>query len=92
VREADYTPRPEDLAYIGQLIRTLKPGGIWACPGSLSSFKFNHADKEIILLTGDPEDETNRRTVTVAKALGWRVLTQEEKLKEAADGGPGSDE
>lgn len=82
MRESMYIPSEQDKAWMQQMVRCIRPGGNWGCPATMSVFQFNHADKEIILISGDPENETNRRTVSTAKAIGWRVLTQAEKTKE----------
>jgi hypothetical protein len=69
----DYTPRQLDIDWFNSMVSLIRDGGVWICPCNTSTYRFEHSSKQLVLLTGDPEEETNRRTAQVAEAYGWSV-------------------
>lgn len=69
--EPEWTPSPDDIAWVEGLLRMLKDDGVWVCPCSMSIFTFDKTKKEYVL-EGDPQDTTNRKTIRILKDRGWK--------------------
>ena len=71
--DPDWEPSDSDVAWVENLIRTLKDGGVWGLPSSRSEWQFFKRAKLAVLLCGALEDETNRRTAAILRGLEWTV-------------------
>lgn len=71
IPKTDWRPAETDVEWQREMLRVLKDGAVWGVPISLSSFKFDKVNKTFCLISGDPEQETNRRIAKVLKILGY---------------------
>jgi hypothetical protein len=74
IPDTRWEPTPADIAWQQQMIRLLINKGTWAVPGSLSIFELDKPNKKFKLITGEPDEETNRRIAKVFKRLGFSEI------------------
>ncbi len=67
-----WQPTGYDISWTENLLRTLKDGGEWIIPASMSTIKINKKEMTYILV-GNKKDECNQRIVKVMSILGWKL-------------------
>jgi hypothetical protein len=76
LREATEEREPEHvLDWCRNLVAALRDGGVWGIPRSGIVFRVDKKNQQLILTTGEPDDEDFLATKRVFKQIGWRVIT-----------------
>jgi|688.fasta_scaffold269103_4 hypothetical protein len=71
IAKTNWEPTIADIEWQKTLIETMRDNSTWAVPISRSVFQINKSSKTFKLLTGDPNNETNRRIAVVFKKLEY---------------------
>lgn len=61
------------ITWTRQLFSTVKDGGTWMVPRSMTMVRINHTDKVATLIVGFAPDPSLRRVI---EAMGWTVVEQ----------------
>lgn len=67
-----WEPTSDDIEWTRNCINTIKDGGVWVVPASMSMFTMYKKDKQYSLM-GDPMCETNQRIMKVLVQLGYTL-------------------
>ena len=61
------------VTWTRQLFSTVKDGGTWMVPRSMTMVRINHTDKVATLIVGFAPDPSLRRVI---EAMGWTVVVE----------------
>ena len=61
------------VAWTRKLFSTVKDGGTWMVPRSMTMVRINHTDKVATLIVGFAPDPSLRRVI---EAMGWTVVVE----------------
>lgn len=70
-------PQEEIDEWCRNIARIIRDGGVWGIPRSGLVFKFQHKNKTMVLVSGNPLHPDFDATQKAFGRIGWRVMARE---------------